>query len=331
MASISASEALIGQADIGQPLGGLWNNKNYSGTFIPTLWSAKLNAKFYAQSTFVAVSNTNWEGEIKNMGDKVVINTPPLINVLDYTVGTQLIYQVPTPEVVELAIDKAKYFAFQCNDVLGLQAKPDLMDTFSTDAGQQLRTKIDTSCWRVALGTADSANRGASAGLVSNYDLGASATPLTLNTGNILQTITAMASVLDEQNVPDDGRWLVLTPYERQILMNSNLAQAQFMGDSQSVLRNGKIGRIDRFDIYLSNLLPKGAANEDWDGNVTGSDPKRHAIFAGHKSAITFASQINKVEQVRNPNDFGDFVRGLAVFGTKTVLATGLTEAIIAG
>jgi len=326
MATITASEATIALGQVGS-----FNAINYSGTFIPTLWSGKLNAKYYAQSTFAAVTNTNWEGEIKNMGDKVIINNPPTLSVSDYAIGTTLSYEVPTPEVVELVIDKAKYFAFQCNDVLKYQSSPDMMDTFSTDAGQQLRTKIDSSCWRGVLGTGAAANIGASAGLVSDYNLGANATPLTLNTGNVLQTITAMASVLDEQNIPDDGRWLAITPYERQILMNSNLAQAQFMGDSQSVLRNGKIGRIDRFDVYLSNLLPQAAVDKDWDGGADAGKVKRHAIFAGHKSAITFASQINKVETLRNPTDFGDYIRGLAVYGSKTVLPAGLTEAIIVG
>ena len=42
-------------------------------------------------------------------------------------------------------------------------------------------------------------------------------------------------------------------------------------------------------------------------------DAKR-VLIAGHRSAITFASQIVKTEQMRNPTDFGDIVRGLQVF-----------------
>jgi hypothetical protein len=104
----------------------------YSGTFIPTVWSSKLNVKFYANTTFGDVSNTNWEGEIKNMGDKVVINNIPSITINAYTVGQSLTYEVPTPDTIELQIDKAFYFGVNVSDVLEYQAQPNLMDMFTT-------------------------------------------------------------------------------------------------------------------------------------------------------------------------------------------------------
>ena len=82
----------------------------YSGTFIPTLWSAKLNVKFYASTTFGDVANTNWQGDISGMGDKVIINSIPTITISDYTIGMPLNYEVPTPNTIELQIDKGKYF-----------------------------------------------------------------------------------------------------------------------------------------------------------------------------------------------------------------------------
>lgn len=317
---------------------GFATNPSYSGTFIPTVWASKLNVKFYASTTFGDVCNTNWEGDIKNLGDKVVINNVPTLAIRDYVIGTNLTYDVPTPSSLELQIDKAKYFGFQVSDVLEYQAKPDLMDTFSTDAGNQLKIAVDQDCWNVlsyAAGGSSpiaAANIGATAGVTSAaYNLGTDAAPVSLTSGNILATITAMASVLDEQNISDGDRWLVITPYERQLLMNSNLAQAQFMGDATSALRNGKIGKIDRFDIYVSNLLPKAAVNKDWLDGADSGKAKRHLMVAGHRSAMTMASQINKVEQVRNPNDFGDYVRALMVYGRKVVANTGLTQCIVAG
>jgi hypothetical protein len=307
-------------------------NPAASGTFIPSIWSAKLNAKFYAATTFGDVSNTNWEGDISGMGDKVVINNIPTLSVNDYVVGTNLSYEVPTPNTIELNIDKGKYFAFQVNDVLDLQAKPNLMDIFSTDAGNQLKIKVDTDCWLAVYNQGAAANVGSAAGAITQgFNMGTDSAPVTLTAANVLAYITQMSTILDEQNIPETDRWLILTPFERQILMNSNLAQAQFMGDSESILRNGRIGRIDRFDVYLSNLLPRAAANQDYLGNTSGGTVKRHVILAGHKSALTFASQINKVETIRNPNDFGDYVRGLMVYGRKCVLPAALTAGVIAG
>lgn len=279
------------------------------------------------------------------MGDKVIINNIPSITISSYSVGQSLNYEVPTPSTVELAIDSAKYFGVNVSDVLEMQAKPNLMDMFTTDAAMQLKIAIDSNCWfdtvtPAGVYTTNMApgNYGATAGKLSGqYSLGTDITPVALTAANVLQTITAMSGVLDEQNVPETDRWLVLTPYDRQILMQSNLAQAQFMGDSTSIVRNGKIGAIDRFTVYVSNLLPSGAATKKWvsgdatqGGTAGSSEAKRHMLIAGHSSALTFASQVNKVESLQNPTDFGQLVRGLAVYGKAVVKNAALSVAVVA-
>lgn len=304
----------------------------YSGEFIPALWSGMLNAKFFAASTFAAVANTNWQGEISGMGDKVIIQNPPSISINDYEVGMTLNYEVPAPDSIELTIDQGKYFGFKLNDVLAHQANYDLMNMFSDDAGQQLKVQIDTNCWMGTFDQAAAANQGAAAGVITGaYNLGTDLAPITLAADNILSTILAMASVLDEQNVPEDGRFLVITPRERYLLMQSSLAQAYYTGDSASPLRNGKLGMIDRFQLYVSNLLPTANANEDWAGGADAGTAARHAVIAGHSSALTFANQVNKTENLRNPTDFGDVVRGLSVFGRKCVKPEALVLLVAAG
>ena len=330
MSTVTASTPLIGAT-------GAFAGNNTSGSFIPTLWSAKLNQKFYKATVFGEIANTSYEGEISGMGDKVVINNRPDITINDYQVGTSLSYQVPTPSTVELPIDRAKYFAFQVNDVVAHQSQPRLMDMFSDDASMQMKISIDSS---VLLGTATkqgiwndvpAANQGATAGAISGgYNLGTATAPVALTAANVLATLTALAGVLDEQNIPETDRWLVIDPLTRQILMQSNLAQAQFMGDDKSMVRNGKIGMIDRFTVYVSNQLPKAAATQDYFGATAAGTAKRRLILAGHKSAVTFASQMTKMETVRNPSDFGDYIRGLNVYGWKTIIPTGLASAMVA-
>lgn len=315
-------------------------NPAYSGTFIPAIWSAKMNAKFYAASVFGDIANTNWEGEISGQGDKVIINDVPTITVQNYVAGTPLTYQVPTPSTQELLIDKGKYFAFQVNDVLEYQSKPNLIDVFSADAAQQMRVAIDSNVIYNTFSGADAANKGATAGAKSaSYNLGTDVAPVVLTAANVLATILSMASVLDEQNVPDTDRWLVIDPYTRGLLLQSPLSQAYITGDSTSPMRNGLIGQIDRFKIYLSNQLPKAIAGTDtpWlsgdgsENSITSlGDVKRRILMAGHKSAITFASQITKMETIRNPNDFGDYIRSLNVYGFKVVKPQALTVAVVA-
>jgi hypothetical protein len=274
-----------------------------------------------------------------------------------------LTYEVPTPSTIELAIDQGLYFAFQVNDVIEYQSKPNLMDMFSNDAGMQMKIKVDsTALFNLAMNqsytsantsnlgvttfgvgnAALSCNAGATAGVKSGaFALGTNLVPVSLTGANVVNLLTAFSGVLDEANVPETDRWLIIDPYTRNLLMQSNLAQAQFMGDSQSMVRNGKIGTIDRFTTYVSNNLPRGAAagymlsgdgsetaNSLSGGSATHSAARR-LIVAGHKSAFTFASQITKTEQVRNPYDFGDYIRSLNVFGYKVTKADAFTYAFV--
>jgi len=322
--------------------GNLATTDSYSGKFIPAVWAAKLNAKFYAASIYGEIANTDWQGEISGMGDKVYINTAPTIAIANYTVGQNLTYQVPTPDMQELLIDKGKYFAFQINDVLEFQAKPKLMDMFATDAAEQMRIAVDSQVLYGTVFGAAAANKGATAGVKSgSYALGTDADPIVLTAANVVQKILELASVMDEQNLPDEGRYLAIDPATRAILFQSELAKAYSTGDQTSPVRNGKVGKIDRFDVFVTNQLPRAAAGTatPWisgDGSEnsvtsTGTVAKRKVIFAGHKSAITFASQITKMEEVRNPNDFGDFVRSLNVYGFKSVANQAQTLLIAAG
>jgi hypothetical protein len=241
------------------------------------------------------------------------------------------VYEVPTPSTVDLNIDQGKYFSFQVNDVLEYQSKPNLMSTFSDDAGKQMGIAIDRDVLLSNFDDGAALNMGATAGAISGaYNLGTDAVPVVLAANNVINVVTALASVLDEQNVPDTDRWLVISPYFRNVLMASPLAQAYVTGDSQSILRNGKIGTIDRFTIYVSNQLPKAAAGQDFLGNAQAGSVKRNAIMAGHKSAITFAAQMTKMEELPNPTDFGRLVRGLNVYGDNTIKPEGLTLALVA-
>jgi hypothetical protein len=106
----------------------------------------------------------------------------------------------------------------------------------------------------------------------------------------------------------------------------SELRQAYLSGDPVSMLRNGRLGMIDRFTLYVSNLLP--TAVSDATNFAAGEQP----IFAGHAHGITFASQISKIETLRSELTFGQILRGLQVYGYSIVDNTALVQAqVISG
>jgi hypothetical protein len=306
-------------------------NPAYSGTFIPALWSGKLNVKFYQTTVFGDIANTNYEGEIKSLGDNITINNVPSIAINDYVVGQNLNYQTPAPSKVDLTIDKAKYFGVNVSDVLEYQAKPNLMSMFTDDASKQMSINIDRAILLAEFNNGVAANKGATAGVLSgSVNLGTDAAPVVLTATSVLPLILGMATVLDEQNVPDTDRFLVIDPATRLMLMQSDLKAAYLTGDSQSVMRNGKLGGIDRFTVYLSNQLPSAGAGVDFNGNAQGGAVKRRVLLAGHKSALTFAAQITKTENLPNPNDFGTLVRGLNVYGHKMIKGEAWVLALVA-
>jgi hypothetical protein len=242
-----------------------------------------------------------------------------------------------------MQIDQGKYFSVQVADVLQHQADMELMNMFTEDAAKQLKITIENDTfyrWFITEGAA-AANTGATAGAISGaYNMGTDTAVVNTDgatgTISILDPILEMAAVLDEQNIPEDGRWLVLSPRDRNLLMSSNIAQAYFSGDSSSIIRSGKIGMLDRFTVYVSNLLPKGASGQSWVdglGNVastaSGGAKPRRLLVAGTNHACAFASQINKTEPLRNQSDFGDIVRGLAIYGRKVLKPEALVTAIV--
>jgi hypothetical protein len=315
-------------------------NPSYSGAFIPTLWSGKLLAKFYQNTMLSEVTNTDYEGELKNQGDTVRIRLAPSITISDYVVGAGLgTAEVPTPIFQDMQVNKAKSFNVQVNDVLAYQSDMNLMNMFTEDAAKQLKIAIENEVFFNSFVTEGpaAANEGATAGAISAaYNLGTDTAPIDQATPeNVLKAILRMSTVLDEQNVPEDGRFLILSPYDRHLLMQSSIAQAYFTGDQSSTIRTGKIGMLDRFSVYVSNLLPKGAAGKalvagltdaSTGGAVTNAKARR-VMVAGTKAATSFAMTVNKTEPLRNQSDFGDIVRGLTVYGRKVVKPQALVVA----
>lgn len=288
----------------------------YSGNFIPEIWSGKLQAKFYKTTVFSEISNNDWEGEIKGQGDKVHIRTIPTITINSYAKGDNLTNQVPTSAPIELLIDQGKYFAVVLDDVDAVQTDVKLMDMFTNDATEQMKIAIDAQILDGVKAAAAAANKGATAGVISgNVNLGTDASPRAVTKANIIDLILDAGQVLDEQNVPESGRWLVIPSWMAAMIKNSDLKQAYLTGDSVSPLRNGKLGMIDRFQVYVSNNLPKTGDGDSY-------------LLAGTKDAITFASQMTNVETLRAQSTFGNIVRGLNVFGYSVIKPEALVNMV---
>jgi len=264
--------------------------------FIPEVFSKLLQAKFYSKSILPEISNTDYEGEISGQGDKVIIRTVPAVTINDYA-GTITTQELATAKV-EMLIDKAKYYSFKVDDVLAAQADINMLEGASTDASEGMRIAVETEVL---------------AGAVTGAATIGAQTDVT--NANILENILLMSKRLDELNIPEEGRFIVLSPEYISMLKQSELRQAYITGDATSPLRNGKVGMVDRFNVFQSNMVYKPAA---------GGDAGYTHVLAGHPKALSFASQFTNTETVRMESTFGDQVRGLKVYGSKVVTPNAL-------
>jgi hypothetical protein len=312
------------------PAGSSGNSLQSTG-FIPEIWSGKLVEKFYASTVLSAISNTDYEGEIKNQGDTVNIRTKPTITIKAYSADGALELQRPTGTKIQLLIDTGQYFNTILDDVMDVQSDLNLLSMWGDDASEQMKIVIDTDILKNKLlhGGEVTTNRGTTAGKISAaINLGVTGTPLSIvatspavGQVDILDMILRLGQTLDEQNIPEQGRWLVLPTWAATLIKKSELRQAYLSGDGVTMLRNGRLGMVDRFTVYASNLLPNGTAG----GLASGE----YAVYAGHAHGLTFASQVAKVETIRSEMTFGTVLRGLQVYGSKVVDPKALTEAIV--
>ena len=132
--------------------------------FIPEIWSGKLIEKFYAATVLAAISNTDYEGEIKSYGDRVKIRTKPTLVINNYLINGDLALQRPVGSSVELTIDQGKYFAAILDDVIEKQSDINNMSIWADDASEQMKIVVDSDVLLYLLGLSDPANRGIAAG-----------------------------------------------------------------------------------------------------------------------------------------------------------------------
>jgi len=320
--------ATAGSSPAIYPVGSSGNSLQATG-FIPEIWSGKLVEKFYASTVLAAISNTDYEGEIKNKGDRVKIRTKPTITIHNYDADGLLGLDRPTGGTVELYIGNGKYFSLILDDVMEVQSDLNVLSMWSDDAAQQLKIAVDSDVLSGIVGQMAAANQGTAAGVITgSLNLGIQGSALSVvgrnaGTGQVelLDVLMRMGQVLDEQNIPEVGRWVVMPSWAGRMIKQSELRQAYLSGDSVSMLRNGRLGMVDRFTLYISNLLPNNSSDS------AQFNAGEWPIFAGHAHGLTFASQISKVETLRSELTFGQILRGLQVYGYQVVDGKALVAA----
>jgi hypothetical protein len=260
--------------------------------FIPEVWSKKLLKIFDKNVVMANLVNRDFEGEITGAGDVVHVRTFGNVTVNDYTRDMTISFQSLTDPMVDLLIDQQKYFAFKVDDLDKAQANIDILEGYAARAAIAIRDVVDSR-------------------LIGHYTdvhggnvIGTDLAPITLTKDNIYGYITQLGELLDESNVPQEGRNLVITPKFKTLLLQSDeFTRATSLGDN--VIQNGYIGNVAGFSVHVTTNHPavEGVVN----------------LLAFTRDYISFASQVSKVETVRPYNMFADAVKGLYLYGSKVM------------
>lgn len=265
--------------------------------FIPTIWSARLlqnlqKSLVYGQANVV---NRDYEGEIRDLGNTVKINSIGPITVGTYTKNTN----IGDPETLNgdqttLVINQAKYFNFQVDDIDRAQQNPKVMDDAMREAAYALADAADQ--YIASLYT----------GVASGNIIGDDTNPVVPTKDNAYEHLVDMAIILDDNKVPRANRWVVVPPWFYGLLLKDDRFVKAGTPTSDQVLRNGEVGQAAGFTVLVSHNVP----------NTAGT---KYKIIAGSTIAITYAEQINKVEAYRPEKRFADAVKGLHLYGAKLV------------
>lgn len=280
----------------------------HSKLFIPELWSGKTIDALLKTTVFEDIVNRDHESEIKGYGDTVHIDNDPTATIKEYFRGMSLDNEIIETDEVLLEIDTGYYWSATCEDVEYYQTKDGQgrLNKFTDNAGRQMAIEVDRRILNEAYIDVDAANSGLTAGAeAGNINLGTTGAPFGVTKNNIIDKMAEISQVLDEQNVAMDDRFIVVPSWMYKVLKQSDLKNYSFSNDNQ-ILRNGKVmDNFEGFKLYKSN---------NYIGVVDGLNTAYHVI-AGHRSAITYAMQIDKMETLRSQDTFGDIVRSLLVFG----------------
>lgn len=276
--------------------------------FIPTLWGAMLlkaleTELHYAQSGIV---NRDYEGEIKEKGDRVKINAIGDVSIKTYVKNTDL--EDPEPldaNQQELIISEGHYFNFAIDDVERVQAKPDVMQEAMNRASYGLRNVADlyvANLMNSSIGASASNRVGTES--VPKTDLGTA--------GKAYDYLVDLAVLLDNADTPTSGRFVVVPPFFHGQLLKDDRFVASGTAQAETRLMNGLIGEAAGLRVVKSNNTPRTSATNGY------------KIIAGHSIAVSYADQILQIEAFRPEKRFSDAVKGLHLYGAKVVRPSNL-------
>ncbi len=258
--------------------------------FIPTVWSENLYKNLEKRYIGVANCTREWEGDIKQCGDRVKICGIDPVSVFNYTKNTDL----PAPSVLsdnerELVIDQAKAFNFQIDDIDRAQTKPNLMNAAIKNAANALANVADKYVYSLC-------NTVSESNVIHISEA---------ESENIINKIIDAAAIIKGNGVNED----LILEVSPEIAAKIYKAKLDILSDNNTTLENGCVGSIAGCKIFVTNNIHYESAGAGF----------IFKCFLRTKRSIAFAEQLSEIEAYRPELRFADAVKGLHLYGAKIV------------
>jgi N4-gp56 family major capsid protein len=195
-------------------------------------------------------------------GDVVHVPAPIRGDASAKTANTQVNLIAATESEVLININQHFEYSRLIEDIVEAQALSSLRSFYTDDAGHALGRQVDTSLIRLARGArgGNAANQAYTGGIIGST--GAAYTSGSSNAAAIAdQGIRRAIQLLDDQDVPMDGRTLVVPPVARNSMLGvARFTEQAFKGNG-TTLQNGEFGDIYGVKVYVSTNCDTAAGN----------------------------------------------------------------------
>ena len=281
-----------------------------AATFIPEIWSDEIVAT-YKKNLVLAnlVKKMNFKGK---KGDTVHIPAPTRGSASAKAASTQVTLIAATESEVVVSIDQHYEYSRLIEDIVEAQALSSLRNFYTEDAGYALARQVDTSIIQLGRGVQGGGGTSAYSGAFSGAD-GTTAYVAGANTGlGALTDAAIRRSIqrLDDNDIPMDGRFLVIPPSSRNTLMGlARYTEQAFVGESggNNTIRNGEIGNLYGTPVFVTS-------NAD---TTSGSTACRIALL-GHKDFAVFVEQQGVRSQTQYKQEYlGTLFTADTLYGVK--------------
>ena len=316
--------------------GGSIVNKTAAATFIPEIWSDEVIAAYQKNLKMAPlVKKLPMTGK---KGDVIHIPKPIRGAASAKVADTAVNIQANVEGELQITVDRHFEYSRFIEDIVEVQALNSLRQFYTEDAGYQLALKVDTDLMNAATGFGDgtmdlAAPSGADWENSNSYFFDAAATggtPLSLfdaagghsvAAGDVFSDAGFRQAIqlLDDADVPMDGRCIVVPPVVRNTIMGTERFSSSDFVSGQTV-NTGLIGNLYGVDVYVSSNCPT------LESNVRGCILMQKDALV-HAEQMTVRSQTQYKQEYLSTLYTADTLYGVQVYRPEAGLVLAVYDA----